>query len=113
MHVQCANTSPRRGKNVLTPLYGALRTRFKQRVDVLQARVNGDRTRGFLSIDLSKAKMAMQLTSRAVSDLQGWAKRCNLVSLGTKLVLHSSFAAVELFRPDSHSGGAFDCQGPV
>ena len=35
------------------------------------------------------------------------------VSLGNDLVLHSSFAAVELFRADSHSDGALNALGPV
>eukprot|EP00966_Prymnesium_polylepis_P263061 6075941-Prymnesium_polylepis.1 len=47
------------------------------------------------------------------SSYKGWAQRSPESSVASKLVLHSSFAAVELFGPDSHSDGALDCQGPV
>eukprot|EP00966_Prymnesium_polylepis_P062812 1457852-Prymnesium_polylepis.1 len=44
---------------------------------------------------------------------RGLGPKVPRVSVGSKLVLHCSFAAIKLFRPDSHSDGALDCQGPV
>eukprot|EP00966_Prymnesium_polylepis_P317311 7331215-Prymnesium_polylepis.1 len=50
---------------------------------------------------------------RAAAEYRAGPKGVTSFGRWSKLVLHSSFAAVELSRPDSHSGGAFDCQGPV